>query len=159
MCVQITRDKQHFLTVHFPSDVPLCSSRPQLWMRESTESEFLCRAPVLYMTAVSPVTVHIQQLHLVVFTSLVYIQLESQNTATSDESTAETLLLCLWLPSGYPILLHVSWSDISFDFSNVLVVSDQYFQQFVSPVKLVSNLTQLKCTEIHSGSKILASHF
>lgn len=42
-----------------------------------------------------------------------------------------------------PVPLYVLWHQVSLDFNNSLVVLDQYLQQFVSPVKCVSNLTQL----------------
>lgn len=41
----------------------------------------------------------------------------------------------------------------SFDFSHSLVIFDQYFQQFVSPVEFVSSLTQLEGTQCNSSGE------
>lgn len=57
-----------------------------------------------------------------------------------------------------PAPRYVLSHHVSLDFSDVLVVPDQYFQQSVSPVQLVSNLTKLLSTVNNSSRKIRFSH-
>lgn len=159
MCVQNTRDNQQLQTVNVPSDVPLCSGRPNLWISESTkshaESVFLRRAPVLYMTAVQWQFIFSNSIWVF---SPVYCKSHLRAKILTPVMSPQLRPFCF--ASGchptltYPILLDVLWHHVSFDFSNIRVVLDQYFQQFVSPVKLVSNVAQLKCVELNSGSKV-----
>lgn len=44
--------------------------------------------------------------------------------------------------------------DLSFYFVESLIVLEQHFQEFVSPVQFISNLPQLASAELSSGRKI-----
>lgn len=58
------------------------------------------------------------------------------------------------LKTGYiHIQVIVHQPSGSFDFSHSLVILDQYFQQFVSPVEFVSSLTQLEGTQCNSSGE------
>lgn len=88
-------------------------------------------------------------------------KLPSRITATSlpPATSPYPRLSCFgseWHPvlQKNPLPLGALWRHVSLDFSNSLIVLDQYLQQLVSPVKSVSNLTQLMCAVINGGSKI-----
>lgn len=117
-------------------------SHPWVWIGGSTASPtfgFLCRAPE---NDSSPLTVYIQHLHQGVSTSLhpawVPPFCHQRGVHIQDCSASALIAIQFHKKSQFPFV--ALWRPLSFDLSDSLVVLDQYFQQFVSPVKSISKL-------------------
>lgn len=129
--------------------VPVTHGSESVDQQHQAHVAFLLRAPVLNMAAV--LWQSTSNLSIRVFPQAFTSHVKA--TILTPVASPYERLLCLKAPDDFnfqkiPFPLSVRWRHVSLDLSDGLVVLDQYFQQFESPVEFVSDFAELVCADI-----------